>query len=232
MAAPLRAHAAFRHLLGLVRSADDVTSAHVRCQSWLPGWRPDRDYRDSYSARPGEGGVLRDLVHEIDYATALLGSPHLLGADVQLGGPLDIDVDQIASLLWRTDRDVTVSARLDYVTREATRGIVVHTPRVTYEWDVLRAVVAVRATGGDESEAAESRTGAEHEFAADLDRDAVMATQARAALLLHPSTAAEERHVAGAPATLAEGVAAVRLCDEARALGTREVRTATGGSVP
>ncbi len=159
-----------------------MTSAHVRCQSWLPGWRPDRDYRESYSARPGEGGVLRDLVHEIDYATVLLGSPHLVGADVQIGGPLDIDVDQIASLLWRTDRDVTVSARLDYVTRESTRGIVVHTPRATYEWDVLRAVVAVRAAEGEESEATEPSTGTEHEFSADLDRDAVMATQARAAL--------------------------------------------------
>ncbi len=45
-------------------------------QSWLPDWRPDRDYRESYSARLDEGGVLRDLVHEIDYADGPVRSPH------------------------------------------------------------------------------------------------------------------------------------------------------------
>ena len=58
-------------------SASRPLSAHVSCQSWLPDWRPGRDYRESYSARADEGGALRDLVPELDYATALLGRPEL-----------------------------------------------------------------------------------------------------------------------------------------------------------
>src|SRR6478609_2704894 len=44
VAAPLRAHEAFRHLRRLVGGLGQGGSAHVWAQSWLPDWRPDRDY--------------------------------------------------------------------------------------------------------------------------------------------------------------------------------------------
>jgi hypothetical protein len=46
-----------------------------------------------------------------------------------------------------------------------------------------------------------------------------MGTQARAALDLRPSAPADQRLARGAPATLTEGIDAVRVCDEARATG-------------
>ncbi|MGO4600133.1 Gfo/Idh/MocA family protein [Terrabacter sp. 2RAF25] len=210
VAAPLRAHEGFRHLRRLVRHLEGPASAHVWSQSWLPDWRPDRDYRRSYSARPDEGGVLRDLVHEIDYAGALFGAPTLLGAAVDTSGPLDIEADQAATLLWSTDRSFTVTARLDYTTRPTSRGVVVHSPGGSLEWDVVRAVVRHTTPEGDTTEQV---------FDHDLDRDIVMGTQARAALDLLPTAPADERIARGAPASLAEGVAAVRLCDSARAAG-------------
>ena len=127
MAAPLRAHAAFRHVRRLVGRLQQGGSAHVWSQSWLPDWRPDRDYRESYSARLDEGGVLRDLVHELDYATVLFGRPVLLGASFDRTGPLDIDAEQAATLLWRAgpfDRDGP--ARLHHA--PATRGLIVRGP--------------------------------------------------------------------------------------------------------
>lgn len=206
VAAPLRAHAAFRHLLGAVGALGSPLSAHVWCQSWLPDWRPDRDYRDSYSARPDEGGVLRDLVHEIDYTTALFGAPTLLGARLDHDGPLDIEAEQAATLLWRAPV-ATVTCRLDYVTRPPSRGVVVRGPRGSVEWTVASG--EVRTTQPDGMTA--TRT-----FAEDLDRDVIMATQARAALDLTPDADLAQRHTVGAPATLAEGLAALELCDRAR----------------
>jgi hypothetical protein len=44
----------------------------------------------------------------------------------------------------------------------------------------------------------------------------VLATQARAALDLSPGEPLAVRLAAGAPSTLAEGVLAVRICDDAR----------------
>lgn len=210
VAAPLRAHEAFRHLRRLVGHVSTAGSAHVWSQSWLPDWRPDRDYRESYSARAEEGGVLRDLVHEIDYAAVLFGTPTLLGAKVDTTGPLEVDSDQAATLLWSTDREFTVTARLDYVTRPTTRGVVVHSPDGILEWDVARATVRHTTPDGEVTEQV---------FTHDLDRDIVMGAQARAALDLRPTAPERERIARGAPATLADGIAAVRLCDEARAAG-------------
>lgn len=208
VAAPLRAHEAFRHLRRLVGRIDGSASAHVRSQSWLPGWRPDRDYRTSYSARPDEGGVLRDMVHEIDYATVLFGRPELIGSRLETSGPLDIEAEQAATLLWETGHPFTVTARLDYVTRPTSRGVVVHSHDGILEWDVTRAMVRHTTADGEVSEQV---------FDHDLDRDIVMGTQARAALDLRPSAPADQRLARGAPATLAEGIDAVRVCDEARA---------------
>ena len=213
VAAPLRAHEAFRHLRRLVGRLDQGGSAHVWSQSWLPDWRPDRDYRDSYSARPGEGGVLRDLVHEIDYATVLFGAPVLLGAGVAVGGPLEMDAEQAATLLWTSGRAFHVTMRLDYVTRPSSRGVVVRSPDGILEWDVARAAVRHTTPDGEVNEQL---------FDHDLDRDIVMGTQARAALALRPSSAVDERIARGAPATLTEGIASIRLCDEARAAGVPE----------
>jgi predicted dehydrogenase len=211
VAAPLRAHEGFRHLRRLVGRLDCGGAAHVRSQSWLPDWRPDRDYRESYSARADEGGVLRDLVHEIDYATVLFGQPILLGASMVTGGPLEIEAEQAATLLWRSGL-FDVTTRLDYVTRPTTRGVVVTSPDGILEWDVVRATVRHTTSRGERTEQV---------FDHDLDRDIVMGTQARAALELRPSTPLEERIARGAPATLADGIASVRLCDEARPIGTR-----------
>ncbi|MDC5697656.1 oxidoreductase [Intrasporangium calvum] len=208
IAAPLRAHEAFRHLLTHLPEIGRPLFAHVRCQSWLPDWRPDRDYRQSYSARPDEGGVLRDLVHELDYAEVLLGRPTLLGARLEHTGPLDMEAEQAATLLWHTDV-ATVTCRLDYVTRPTTRGVTLHGPHGSLEWDLTTATVTRRdADGAATTEA----------FPVDLDRDTVMATQAHAALELTPGADRAQRHTAGAPATLTEGLATLELCDQARTI--------------
>jgi hypothetical protein len=124
-----------------------------------------------------------------------------------------MDAEQAATLLWTSGRAFHVTMRLDYVTRPSSRGVVVRSPDGILEWDVARA--AVRHTTPD-GEATEQL------FDHDLDRDIVMGTQARAALTLRPSSAVDERIARGAPATLTEGIASIRLCDEARAVGVPE----------
>jgi len=207
VAAPLRAHDGFRKVASRISEVGSPVSAHVWSQSWLPDWRPGRDYRESYSARADEGGVLRDLVHEVDYATVLFGEPLLHGAHLEHDGPLEMEAEQAASLLWTTARGATVTMRLDYISRPTTRVLVVRGPGGSLAWDVVTATVRHHDVRGRVTEWV---------HAADLDRDTVMATQARAALDLAPTDDAVDRVAAGAPASLAEAVAAVRLCDAAR----------------
>jgi predicted dehydrogenase len=87
----------FRELLD---EAGCLHSVRIECQSYLPDWRPGRPYRDSYSARSDEGGVLRDLVHEIDYAGWLYGWPASVQARLRNLGTLGIAAEELAELTW------------------------------------------------------------------------------------------------------------------------------------
>lgn len=207
VAAPLRAHLGFDHFRRAVAGLPAPRHAAVVAQSWLPSWRPDRDHRESYSARADEGGALRDLVHEIDYAAVVFGEPTHLSAVLDLDGPLDIDAEQGATLLWATATG-SVTVRVDYVTRPARRGALVTSAGGSVAWDPMAATVTLTTAEG---EVATTTTDD------DLDRDLVMTRQARALLALPPTAPLDERLAAGAPATLSEGVLAVRICDDARA---------------
>lgn len=206
VAAPLRAHLGFQQFRAAVDALATPRHACVVSQSWLPSWRPDREYRDSYSARRDEGGALRDLVHEIDYAAVALGRPRHVSAVLDTDGPLDMDAEQGATLLWATDSG-SVTVRVDYVTRPSRRGALVTSPSGSVAWDPMTATVTVVAPDGTATTTCTPE---------DLDRDAVMARQARAALALPPGAPLAERLDAGAPASLAEGVLAVQVCDDAR----------------
>ncbi len=210
VAAPLRAHLGFDHFRRAVAELPAPRHAMVVAQSWLPSWRPDRDHRESYSARADEGGALRDLVHEIDYAAVVFGEPTHVSAVLDLDGPLDIAAEQGATLLWRTATG-SVTVRVDYLTRPARRGALVTSASGSVAWDPTAATLT-RVTA--EGEVTTTTTGD------DLDRDLVMTRQARALLALSPTAPLDERLAAGAPATLSEGVLAVRICDDARSSGT------------
>ena len=214
VAAPLRAHLGFRHFHAAVGALERPRFAAVASQSWLPSWRPERDYRDSYSSRRDEGGALRDLVHEIDYAIVALGRPRHLTAILDAEGPLEMAAEQGATLLWATDSG-SVTVRVDYVTRPARRGAVVTSPSGSVAWDPTTATVTTTSADGATKVSCTSE---------DLDRDRVMARQSRAALTMSGSTPLAERLDAGAPASLAEGLLAVQVCDDARSFRQEEER--------
>ena len=122
-------------------------SIRIECQSYLPDWRPQRDYRESYSARKEEGGVLRDLIHEIDYAGWLFGWPTALQATLSSSNTLGIQAEEAADLFWKTKDGVPLSMRLDYVTRPPRRIMKAFGRNGTLTWDGIQGTVVFKAAG-------------------------------------------------------------------------------------
>lgn len=212
VAAPLRFAAALQALRTDLPTIGPLHAVRITCQSYLPDWRPGRDHRTGYAARPDEGGVLRDLIHEIDYAGWLFGWPQAVFARLQDGQTtLGIASDAGADLLWTTADGISVSLRLDYLTRTPTRDLRVHGRDGDLIWDVL-AQTLTRSRPG---QAAETRYFPQ-------DSDALLAAQTRTFL-------AAVAGAAPAPlATLDDGLRALAVCDAARRSAASGRLEATG----
>ena len=122
-------------------------SVRIECLSYLPDWRPSRAYQESYSARADEGGVLRDLIHEIDYAGWLFGWPIALQARVRNLGRLGIRSEEVAELMWETSFGCFVSLSLDYLSRPGRRRMRAAGELGALEWDGIEGTVTMALAG-------------------------------------------------------------------------------------
>lgn len=107
---------------------EQVISVQAYVGQYLPGWRPQRDYRLSYSAsRAQGGGVLRDLSHELDILNWLLGGWKSATA---LGGHyshLEIDSDDVYAIMMTTRKCPIVTVQMNYLDRVTQREIIINT---------------------------------------------------------------------------------------------------------
>lgn len=135
-----------RFLPSLRRMRDALRSGRIgaavrasfQAGQWLPDWRPGRDYRKSYSARAAHGGgVLLDLIHEIDAARWLFGEFHEVRALCGKLSPLEIDVEDVACLLLaKHGTGPLVMIGLDYVARQRLRRYDIVGEEGTLSWDL------------------------------------------------------------------------------------------------
>ncbi|HEX7132748.1 MAG TPA: Gfo/Idh/MocA family oxidoreductase, partial [Iamia sp.] len=157
----LRFHEPVQRLVGLVAdgAAGSVTGVRLWFGSWLPDWRPQVDYRTTYSARADlGGGVLLDAIHELDLLVWLCGpGPHeVVGAVVDRLGPLEIDVEDTVTAVVRTAGGPVATVALDYLARRYRRGVEVTGDRATVRLDWARSVIEVEDGDGVRSEAADT----------------------------------------------------------------------------
>lgn len=113
-----------------------LARASLQAGQWLPDWRPQADYRTTYSARRAlGGGVLLDLVHEIDLARWLFGEFPEVRCLVGKFSELEIDTEDTATLLLGRRNGPLVSVSLDYVARVPVRRYEIVGSGGTLVWD-------------------------------------------------------------------------------------------------
>jgi predicted dehydrogenase len=155
--APVQVGCNLRHLPALVRlkkllhggRLGRVIRAQLEVGQDLVQWRPSRDVAGTYSAKAEQGGgVVFDLVHEIDMARWLLGPLQVTAA---VGGHLSalpIDCDDVHIALLRTGSGAPVTVALDYVSQQAVRRYAFVAERGTIVCDLMARRLSVADRDG------------------------------------------------------------------------------------
>jgi predicted dehydrogenase len=139
----MRYHPVIERLKAAVSRAP-VLSVWAYVGQYLPLWRPQRDYRQSYSvSRSQGGGVLRDLSHEIDYLHHIFGDWLDIAA---VGGHLSSlpgDSEDVVCLLARQERSRATGLQLNYLDRPGARRVICNTDQHTFVADLVPGVFSV-----------------------------------------------------------------------------------------
>lgn len=103
---------------------------------YLPDWHPGEDYRRGGSARRDlGGGVVLDLIHEIDYALWLMGPATEVRGLTAHVSDLEIETEDLAEILLRFEGGALGRVHMDYLQRAPTRRCRVIGAEGTLEWD-------------------------------------------------------------------------------------------------
>lgn len=117
----LRFHPCIPRLRSLLK--DDAIGSLLAVRAivgeYLPYWHRYEKYEDGYAARADlGGGVLLSQIHDMDYLYSFFGVPHRLFAAGGHWSSLQIDVEDVASVMmqfsWR-ERDLPVHLQMDYL---------------------------------------------------------------------------------------------------------------------
>lgn len=135
VACNMRYHPAVDLLRRHLPAVGAVHFARAQYGNWLPGMRPDADYKKLYCAHKAQGGgVILDAIHEIDYLSWLLGGVESVLCDAGRRGDLDIDVEDYAAMILHHRGGARSEIHLDYLQRAKRRGCDIAGAEGTLVW--------------------------------------------------------------------------------------------------
>lgn len=145
----LRFHPIFTSIRTLLNE-DTPISVSIKTGSYLPTWRPQRDYRTLYSALKEQGGgVLLDLSHEIDYAQWLFGPLRLLNSYQGKISDLEINSDDITVITAQNNHNALITLSLDYISKIPVREMSIHTNNQSIHADMINNTLKIGTKEGE-----------------------------------------------------------------------------------
>jgi predicted dehydrogenase len=133
----LRFHPMIRKIKEICESRR-LWSIYTFCGSYLPGWRPGRDYSETASAKKiTGGGVLLDLSHELDYIQWIAGDISPEHTYNEKLSNLEIDTDDFLMLAGKTASGARLHIGLNYFTRKPIRQIIIDGEGVSIQADLI-----------------------------------------------------------------------------------------------
>jgi predicted dehydrogenase len=142
----------------------EVFHARAAVGQWLPDWRPGTDHRQGYGAfRATGGGVIFDLVHELDLVQWLLSPAVDVVALCRQVPALDIETEAVAQIGLRLSDAALAQVHLDYVRPGYGRHFEVVGRTGVLSWDYVQGTVTLERASGERQEV--------HRLPADFQRN-------------------------------------------------------------
>ena len=136
----------------LIKLKDIVTSNNygrpinfsINCGSYLPKWRPNQDYTKSYSGNKDlGGGVVFDLIHELDYTKWIFGKFLYVKAFSGKKSKLKINSDDYSNIIVETKNCISGIIHLDYYRINPKRLIEVIFNEVVVTADLIKNEIII-----------------------------------------------------------------------------------------
>ena len=139
VACNLRFHPCIQYIKkNLISKTKRINEINIYCGSYLPNWRPNKNFREIYSVNPDMGGgVHLDLYHEIDYTCWLFGIPEKSQHVLRNVSSLKIDSIDYANYLLEYE-SFSVNIILNYYRKDAKRSIEIIFEDETWMIDLIR----------------------------------------------------------------------------------------------
>lgn len=123
----------------------DILYAKTIATSYLPDWRPNQDYRNSYSVDPNKGGgILLDLIHEIDYNYWLFGDIDKISGKYGILSNLESSSEDFAELILKFKTDIVGSIHLNWFSQNNERRIQIYCSNKYIEGDLVNNNVIIK----------------------------------------------------------------------------------------
>ncbi len=144
----LRFHPLLIKLNELLKN-ERILFSNIVCGQYLPTWRVNTNYKNSYSAKKElGGGVLLDLSHEIDYIHHLFGKLSDIKSFQVKISDLDINSDDLTTFIAKSNKDIYVNLTIDYISKITQRRMFIHTIENTYELDFINNTLIKKNKNG------------------------------------------------------------------------------------
>jgi predicted dehydrogenase len=115
-----------------------VEEVNIYCGSYLPNWRPNKNFRNIYSSNKDQGGGVHiDLIHELDYLYWIFGEPLKRNHTFSNSSSLEISAYDYANYLWQY-KQFNANVVLNYYRKDTKRTFEVLTSKGTFLLDLLK----------------------------------------------------------------------------------------------
>src|SRR5204863_1092430 len=125
-----------------------LVAMQAQVGQYLPDWHPWEDYRRGVSARRDTGGgVILDLIHELDYLLWLNGEVSQVACVADHVSSLEIETEDVAAILLRFANGAIGTVHLDYLQRAPSRTCRLIGEDGTICWDYFGQQVSWYSAG-------------------------------------------------------------------------------------